>query len=58
MPKYKVTIAKKDCEFILQSGEVVSRQTHILKNAGSNPASATIINRQGRNGQPSPLEED
>lgn len=42
MPKYKVTIAKKDCEFILQSGEVVSRQVHILKNAGSSPASATI----------------
>ena len=41
MPKYKVTIAKKDCEFIYQSKAKVASHPHKVEVAGSNPASGS-----------------
>lgn len=41
MPKYKVTIAKKNCELIYQSKAMAASHPHKVEVAGSSPASGT-----------------
>lgn len=42
MPKYKVAITKKDCEFILQSKAMVASHPHKVEVVGSSPTSVSI----------------